>query len=110
MVCSASFAKADQQLALRCLGFSPGFMVELSGAEARFDYLGDGVFDLSPPLGATDGFARHDLISHGGPVPIYLERTGCHMLQTELPIRIEIAIASSAGPLTMAGCCVETAP
>jgi hypothetical protein len=93
---------------LHCLGLSPGFMLVLEGDEARFDYLGDGVFAVSPPLTLPlDGFGRFDLQSYGGPVPLYVEAASCRMFGAELAFSIEIGVQTSQGMRPMYGCCRE---
>jgi hypothetical protein len=60
---------------LHCLGRSPGFMMVIDGDEARFDYLGDGVFDLDPAFDpARDGHDAADTLHLRRP-PARLRRT-----------------------------------
>lgn len=96
---------------LQCLGTGPGFMLVLEGETARFDYLGDGVFGLSPPLSETaalPGFAQFALETSAGPLPVYVERRACPSLfGLVLPFSVEIGIQSSQGRLPMFGCCRE---
>ena len=99
-------AAADRLL---CLGTAPGFMMDLEGVTARFDYLGDAVFPLSPALVLPDDVvARFEIGTHGGPVPIYVERTECRVLGATLAFRVEIGIETSRGAAPMTGCCRET--
>jgi hypothetical protein len=93
---------------LHCLGISPGFMLVLRDDIARFDYLGDGMFSVTPPLALPlDGLTRLELAAHGGPVPVFLERAPCPMFGAELAFRVEIGIQTSRGMQPMFGCCRE---
>lgn len=96
-------AGAEQLL---CLGFRPGFMMTLEEDTARFDYLGDGVFELSPALSLPqDEVGRYELMTFGGPLPVYLERAACPMMGTLLAFRVEIGVQTSRGMQPMTGCC-----
>jgi hypothetical protein len=109
-ICLAALALATPAAAseLHCLGTAPGFMMVLRDDIARFDYLGDGVFPLSPALSLPlDGVARFDLDTYGGPLPVFVERAGCEMFGAELAFRVEIGIQTSQGMLPMFGCCRE---
>jgi hypothetical protein len=93
---------------LLCLGLAPGFMMTLEDETARFDYLGDGVFDLAPPLALPErGVARHEIETYGGPLPVFVERAACPILGTELAFRVEIGVQTSQGMRPMTGCCRE---
>ena len=94
--------------ALHCLGRSPGFMMILNENEARFDYLGDGVFDLNPALSLPEiGMTRLTLTTYGGPLPVYVERRGCQAFGTVLDFTVEIGVQTSQGMQPMIGCCRE---
>ncbi|MDG4648805.1 hypothetical protein P6F26_10150 [Roseibacterium sp. SDUM158017] len=93
---------------LHCLGTGPGFMLVIDGGTARFDYLGDGVFDLEPAVTLPlDGVRRTDLRTHGGAVPLFLEEAACPIFGIELDYRVEIGIQTSEGLRPMFGCCRE---
>jgi hypothetical protein len=93
---------------LHCLGRDPGFMLVIEGAEARFDYLGDGVFDLSPALTLPEvGMTRLTLSTYGGPLPVFVERRACQAFGTVLDFTVEIGVQTSQGMQPMIGCCRE---
>jgi hypothetical protein len=107
-ICTVLLACPAPAAELHCLGLSPGFMLVLEDATARFDYLGDGVFSVTPPLALPlDGLTRLELAAHGGPVPVFLERAPCPMFGAELAFRVEIGIQTSRGMQPMFGCCRE---
>lgn len=91
---------------LRCLGTQPGFMVELAGRQGRFDYLGDGTFELNPELDLDRDYAGYFLHTYSTDIPLYLNRDACPMFRATLPYRIELVVRTSAGPVAMVGCCV----
>jgi hypothetical protein len=98
-------AMADRLL---CLGTGPGFMLDLDGATARLDYLGDGIFPLSPDLSLPrDAVARFEIGTHGGPVPVFVEPAECRILGATLAFRVEIGIETSRSGQPMTGCCRE---
>jgi hypothetical protein len=101
-------ATAATAQGLHCLGTAPGFMLILEGATARFDYLGDGVFDVSPPL-ALPGpdLQRLTLSTFGGPLPLFVERAECEVLGITLAFSVEIGVQTSQGMQPMTGCCRE---
>ena len=94
---------------LQCIGTAPGFMAELTGDQARFDYLGDGTFPFTPALDPGAVYARHTIQTFGGPIPVFLERRACPLFSTDFPVRVEIVVPTGNGPLPMSGCCVERA-
>ena len=104
----ATPASADE-VGLQCLGRDPLFMLVMEGETARFDYLGDGVFDLNPPvLGPLGDFTQTDLMAAGGPVPIFIERRTCEAMGVSLPFAVEIGIPAFAGQRPATGCCTIT--
>lgn len=93
---------------LHCLGQSPGFMLIIEDAEARFDYLGDGVFDITPALSLPEmGMTRMELSTFGGPLPVFVERRACQAFGTVLDFTVEIGVQTSQGMQPMIGCCRE---
>jgi len=93
---------------LHCLGQSPGFMLVIDDAEARFDYLGDGVFEIAPALSLPDvGMTRMELSTFGGPLPVFVERRACQAFGTVLDFTVEIGVQTSQGMQPMIGCCRE---
>jgi hypothetical protein len=93
---------------LHCLGRSPGFMMVIDGDEARFDYLGDGVFDLDPAFELPEtGMMRLTLSTFGGPLPMFVERRACQAFGTVLDFTVEIGVQTSQGMQPMIGCCRE---
>jgi hypothetical protein len=75
---------------------------------ARFDYLGDGVFDLDPAFDpARDGMTRLTLSTFGGPLPVFVERRACQAFGTVLDFTVEIGVQTSQGMQPMIGCCRE---
>jgi hypothetical protein len=98
-------AKAD---GLHCLGRAPAFMMILDGDEARFDYLGDGVFELEPAFTLPQGgVTRLTLSTFGGPLPVYVERRACLAFGATLDFTVEIGVQTSQGMQPMVGCCRE---
>jgi len=101
----AQSAGAD---AIHCLGRAPPFMMILDGAEARFDYLGDGTFALAPAFTLPDtGLTRLTLTTYGGPLPVFVERRACPVFGTTLDFTVEIGVQTSQGMQPMVGCCRE---
>lgn len=93
---------------LHCLGRSPAFMLAIDGAEARFDYLGDGVFELDPPFTLPEtGMTRLTLSTYGGPLPVFVERRACQAFGAVLDFTVEIGVQTSQGMQPMIGCCRE---
>ena len=93
---------------LHCLGRAPAFMLILDEAEARFDYLGDGVFDLDPAFTVPEvGMTRLTLSTFGGPLPVFIERRACQAFGTVLDFTVEIGVQTSQGMQPMIGCCRE---
>ncbi|WP_442639519.1 hypothetical protein [Roseicyclus sp.] len=93
---------------LHCLGRDPRFMLVIEEGDALFDYLGDATFAVAPPLAAPLGdFLRFEIATHGGPVPVFIERASCPILGTELAFRVEIGIETPRGAAPMTGCCRE---
>ena len=90
---------------LLCLGTHPGFMMTIDGARVRFDYLGDGLFSLDPPLERGQDYARHTLVTSRERWPVYFERRDCRVLRATLSTTVEIAVPTSAGTRPMTGCC-----
>jgi hypothetical protein len=83
-------------------------MMILDGTEARFDYLGDGVFDLEPAFTLPqDGVSRLTLSTFGGPPPVYVERRAWRAFGTTLDFTVEIGVETSRGMQPMIGCCRE---
>ncbi len=111
----AAPALADTQPAgggLQCLGRDPGFMRNASGAEARPDYLGDGVFGHDPPLASPDfTFRRHALRTSRELRSVHSEVRDCTAFGATLDYAVEIAVPTSGGLRPLRGCCVwrETA-
>ena len=102
---AATSATAD---GLHCLGRSPAFMMVIDGDEARFDYLGDGVFDLDPAFSLPEtGMTRLTLSTYGGPLPVFVERRACQAFGTVLDFTVEIGVQTSQGMQPMFGCCRE---
>ena len=100
-----SFAHAD---GLHCLGRTPAFMMILDGTEARFDYLGDGVFELEPAFTLPQGGVRRVTLStFGGPLPVFVERRACLAFGATLDFTVEIGVQTSQGMQPMVGCCRE---
>jgi len=101
-----------QAAELHCIGQQPRFILLLDGDTARFDYLGDGEFDLSPPLtGPLWNFTRLELQSFGGPIPIFIERRACTVMGIELAFTAEVALPAFSGQRPALACCREaTAP
>lgn len=98
-------AQADT---LHCLGRSPAFMMILDDDEARFDYLGDGVFDLSPAFRLPQaGVSRLSLSTFGGPLPVFVERRACQAFGAQLAYTVEIGVQTSQGMQPLIGCCRE---
>lgn len=92
---------------LLCLGQNAPFMFDGTGDAARFDYLGDGTFEIDPPLPARrDDFSRHELVTLAKRLPLYLDTTPCRMFGRDMGQRIEIVVRSAAGPKPLAGCCI----
>jgi hypothetical protein len=95
---------------LHCLGGPPGLMLTLSSGTARLDYLGDGRFDLVPPLETLpEAFAAHDIVTAGGPLPVYLSRETCRIFGLDLPFAVELGIPTDEGRSPVRGCCREIA-
>lgn len=93
---------------LHCLGRAPAFMMILDGDEARFDYLGDGVFELQPAFTLPEtGLTRLTLSTYGGPLPVYVERRACLAFGATLDFTVEIGVQTSQGMQPMVGCCRE---
>lgn len=99
------------EVELHCLGLEPRFGMILYEDTARFDYLGDGTFALSPPLSAPlDDFTRVDLLSAGGPVPLFLERRPCPSLAgVALAYTLELGLPAFAGQVPASACCLDAA-
>lgn len=100
---------------LHCIGTDRFFNLLMIDDEARFDYLGDGRFDLAPPLPQElPDFLRFSLMTYGGPIPVYLERTACPVeigtTVLQLEFRVELGIDSSIGIQPMRGCCLLEEP
>lgn len=102
-------AAADRLL---CLGTYPGFMMQVEGGEVMLDYLGDGVYELDPPLADTvTGFTTHSLVTKRQRWPVYVEARACPTKWKTLPISIEIAVPTSAGQQPLNACCmVQSTP
>jgi hypothetical protein len=84
------------------------FMMVIDGDEARFDYLGDGVFDLDPAFTLPEtGMTRLTLSTFGGPLPVFVERRACQAFGTVLDFTVEIGVQTSQGMQPMIGCCRE---
>jgi hypothetical protein len=97
---------------LECLGRDPGFMLSASGSEVRLDYLGDGVFELDPPLASPDfTFRRHALRTSRELWSVYFEARDCSAFGATLDYAVEIAVPTASGLRPLRGCCVwrETA-
>jgi hypothetical protein len=93
---------------LHCLGRDPPFMMVIEDDSARFDYLGDGLFDLDPALTLPEtGVTRLTLSTFGGPLPVYVERRACLAFGTVLDFTVEIGVQTSQGMQPMIGCCRE---
>jgi hypothetical protein len=93
---------------LHCLGRSPAFMMVIDEDVARFDYLGDGVFDLTPEFTIPEaGTTRLTLSTFGGPLPVFVERRACQAFGTVLDFTVEIGVQTSQGMQPMIGCCRE---
>jgi len=92
-----------------CLGTEPGFMMTISGGAATFDYLGDGVYGMEPPVPSTppEAASRHDLVTGRQRITVFLEHRACQVLGTRLDVAIEIAIPTSIGLRPMTGCCKQ---
>ncbi len=107
----AVFAAPAQAFEMHCLGREPAFMLVLNDETARFDYLGDGVFDLSPPLAAPlENFTRTELSTAGGPIPVFIERRACQAFGILLPFSVELGIPAFAGQAPAIGCCRQIDP
>jgi hypothetical protein len=105
MLLSAQSAASD---GLHCLGRSPPFMMVIEDDTARFDYLGDGVFDLTPEFTLPrTGTTRLTLSTFGGPLPVFVERRACRAFGTVLDFTVEIGVQTSQGMQPMIGCCRE---
>lgn len=103
LAATATTAFADT---LHCLGRSPAFMMILDGSEARFDYLGDGVFDIAPDFTVPqEGVTRLTLSTFGGPLPVFVERRACTAFGAQLDFTVEIGVQTSQGMQPMIGCC-----
>lgn len=100
---------AEAEVELHCIGLEPRFGMILYDDSARFDYLGDGTFELSPPLSAPLGaFTRFDLLSAGGPIPMFLERRACPSLAgVELDYTLELGLPAFAGQIPASACCLD---
>jgi len=87
---------AEAEVELHCIGLEPRFGMILYDDSARFDYLGDGTFELSPPLSA------------GGPIPMFLERRACPSLAgVELAYTLELGLPAFAGQIPASACCLD---
>jgi len=110
IACAACTAlPAQAAVELHCLGLEPRFGLVLYEDTARFDYLGDGTFALDPPLAAPlAAFTRVDLLSGGGPIPIFLERRACPSLAgVDLDYTLEIGLPAFSGQRPASGCCLD---
>lgn len=94
---------------LHCLGRDPGFMLVITDATARLDYLGDGVFEVTPPLpDPLPDFSSHALTTAGGDLPVFIERRACETFGITLPFAVELGIPAFAGRRPAMGCCRES--
>lgn len=92
--------------ALLCLGTSPAFMMVLDGDRATLDYLGDGQYQLDPPLPAGAPVSVDlELVTGSGRWPVRIETRECRVARFTLPIRIELDLPASAGLLPLRACC-----
>jgi hypothetical protein len=83
-------------------------MLSIDGDTARFDYLGDGVFDLEPSFTLPQaGMTRLTLSTYGGPLPVFVERRACQAFGTVLDFTVEIGVQTSQGLQPLIGCCLE---
>lgn len=86
-------------------------MLVLSQTTARLDYLGDGVFDVTPPVPQDiPTFTRHSLVTAGGALPVFVERRPCEVLGLTLPFAVELGLPANGGRVPANGCCREVAP
>jgi len=89
---------------LLCLG--RGFTMIVDGSDVFFDYLGDGGFTLDPAIeGRALGFSTHELVTQRERWTVYLEERSCSIIGATLPVRIEVAVPTSAGLRPLVGCC-----
>jgi hypothetical protein len=108
LVLSLIFATPAPAATLHCLAGPPGVMLTLSGETALLDYLGDGRFALSPPLDTLpEVFARHEIATAGGPLPVFLSRESCRIFGLDLPFAVELGIPTDEGRSPVRGCCRE---
>jgi hypothetical protein len=110
LVTAIAFATATPVTAdgLHCLGRNPGFMLAIDGETARFDYLGDGVFEIEPSFTLPEaGMTRVTLSTYGGPLPVFVERRACQAFGTLLDFTVEIGVQTSQGLRPLIGCCRE---
>lgn len=94
---------------LLCMGTSPGFLMTIDGGTARFDYLGDGEFELLPPV-AEDEVLRstrtHVLLTAGGRIPVVLQQRRCPVLSITTPVSVEMLVDTDGGSSVFSGCCL----
>lgn len=105
LLASVNTAQAD----LVCLGTEPGFLMQIDQGQATFDYLGDGTFEILPPINETDILRSPRtmvLLTKQSRIPVRLEPRSCEALETLLPLTIEINVPTSNGGTVFRGCCI----
>jgi hypothetical protein len=106
-VVMAAGAAAAQPVPLMCIGTSPMFALSVTGAEVRFDYLGDGTFRLDPPLTVPRVvYQRFTLVTRRQAWPVVLEERTCRIRSLEFPMRIELRAPSNGATRSFFGCCL----
>ena len=103
LACLPQVAQADTLL---CLGKRPSFLITMTEATATFDYLGDGVFRLDPPLSRATATEPRALFSSRTEFPMFVDRRACEVRQLDMPITIRLIVPTSSGPRLFAGCCI----
>jgi len=105
MLLGSGAARAD----LLCMGTDPGFLMQIDGNETSFDYLGDGRFEVLPPVDEADilrSTRSFVLVTSQTRLPMRIEPRACPVMQTELPLQIEINVPTSHGDTVFRGCCL----
>lgn len=94
---------------LLCMGTDPAFRMTITQGQAQIDHLGDGTFEVLPPVDDAEvlrGPRTHVVLTDQGRMPLFLDPRTCQTAAAQTPLRIEVRVAPTPDALTYRGCCV----
>jgi hypothetical protein len=92
-----------------CMGTGPAFLMTVAHGQAQFDYLGDGWFEVLPPVAPEEvlrGPRTHVLVTSTGRIPMLLTPGACPVQSITTPLGIELLVDTAEGKRSFVGCCL----